>query len=75
MKLEELIAEVIGVDIEILQDNSGPDNIENWDSMAQINLVEALEEMYSVKFTITEIEKMKNVAAIRNQLKIQGKEV
>lgn len=75
MKLEELIAEVIGVDLEILQDNSGPDNIENWDSMAQINLVEALEEMYSVKFTITEIEKMKNVAAIRNQLKIQGKEV
>lgn len=75
MKLEELIAEVIGVDVEILQDNSGPDNLENWDSMAQISLIEAIEETYSVKFTITEIEKMKDVAAIRNQLKIQGKAV
>lgn len=39
-------------------------DVEGWDSFSKINLFSSLEKEFSVKFTIADIEKMKNVAAI-----------
>lgn len=37
------------------------DDIEDWDSLAHINLILAVEKMFHLKFTMGEITEMKNV--------------
>lgn len=40
------------------------DALESWDSLGHIRLITALEEAYSVTFTLDEIESMTSVPAI-----------
>ena len=47
-------------DIE-LTDETTADDIEDWDSLEQINLVVACEKKFNVKFGMKEIQNLKNV--------------
>ncbi len=47
-------------DIEVT-DETTADDIEDWDSLEHINLVNAMEEEFGVKFTMGEIVSLKNV--------------
>ena len=47
-------------DIEVT-DETTADDIEDWDSLEHINLVNAMEEEFGVKFTTGEIVSLKNV--------------
>ncbi len=47
-------------DIE-LTDETTADDIEDWDSLEQINLVVACEKKFNVKFDMKEIQNLKNV--------------
>jgi acyl carrier protein len=57
---------------EVFDDGSLPDDLatlsrdalESWDSLGHIRLITALEEAYSVTFTLDEIESMTSVPAI-----------
>lgn len=44
-----------------INDNTTADDIDEWDSMEYINLVMAVEEEFSIKFTIPQVNGMKNV--------------
>ena len=46
-----------------------PENIESWDSFNGLVLVDELETHFKVKFTISEITDVKNVADIKRHLK------
>ncbi len=52
-----------------INDQSGPENIESWDSFNGLALVDELENHFNVKFTISEITDVKNVADIKRHLK------
>jgi acyl carrier protein len=52
-----------------ISDESGPENIESWDSFNGLVLVDELEDHYNIKFTISEIVDVKNVADIKQRLK------
>jgi len=47
-------------DIE-LTDETTAEDIDDWDSLEQINLIVACEKKFSVKFDMAEIQKLKNV--------------
>ena len=47
-------------DIELKEETSS-DDIEDWDSLEQINLVVAIQDVFKVKFNIDEVNAMRNV--------------
>jgi acyl carrier protein len=49
-----------GPKIEITRD-SNADNVPDWDSLAHINLLMAIQKKFKVKFTLTDMQHLKNV--------------
>jgi acyl carrier protein len=40
---------------------SNASNVEDWDSLAHINLITAIEQAYKIRFALGELEGLKNV--------------
>ena len=71
--LINLFAEVLQVEPSALNDNSSPDNVKQWDSLAAMHLVAAIEETFKVQLSTKEIMKMSTIGLARKTL--QGKNV
>ena len=71
--LIQLFAEVLQVDPTDLNEDSSPDNVKQWDSLAAMELVAAIEEKFKVKLSTKEIMKMSTIGRARKVL--QGKSV
>ncbi len=55
-----IIEKVLGVKI---KDNDGLGTIEEWDSMAQLSILMAIENQYGIKFKMTELKDVTNLAS------------
>ena len=64
-----IVAKVFSMPESEINDQSSPENIESWDSFNGLVLVDELETHFKVKFTISEITDVKNVADIKRHLK------
>jgi acyl carrier protein len=71
--LIQLFADVLQVDPAELNDGSSPDNLKQWDSLAAMTLVAAIEEKFKVRLTTKEIMKMSTIGLARKTL--QSKKV
>ena len=67
-----ILAKVFSISESEINDESGPENIESWDSFNGLVLVDELENYFKVKFTISEITDVKNVSDIKKYLKNHG---
>jgi acyl carrier protein len=72
MNLEELIAAILDVDATTVGPTTGRDDVENWDSLAQLGIVSAVEETYSVQFSSNEMKELASLPAIRAALISKG---
>lgn len=45
----------------VINETTTADDIEDWDSFANVNMVVAIEHKYQMKFAMGEVNKMKNV--------------
>ena len=70
--LVSLFAEVLEVDIGKLNDNTSPDNTSQWDSLAAMGLVVAIEEKFGVQLSTKEIMKMTTIGLARETLRGKG---
>ena len=70
--LIQLFAEVLQVDPTDLNEDSSPDNVKQWDSLASMELVAAIEEKFKVKLSTKEIMKMSNVGRARKVLQVKS---
>jgi len=73
--LIELFAEVLEVDPSTLGDDSSPDTVARWDSLAAMHLVAAIEGKFDVKLTTKEIMKMMSIGLARKTLRHKGVDV
>ena len=64
-----IVAKVFSISESEVNDQSGPENIESWDSFNGLVLLDELENRFSVKFTISEITDVKTVSDIKRHLK------
>lgn len=60
-KLNEVFCEVFDDEDIKLTDQTTAADIEDWDSLEQINIIVAAEKKFGVKFNVKEINKMANV--------------
>ena len=67
--VKTIIAKVFLIPESEVNDLLGYENIETWDSFNGLVLVDELENHFKIKFTISEITDVKNVADIKRHLK------
>ena len=59
--LQQIFREVLDQPELILTRESDSNNVQDWDSFAQISLIMAIEEHYQMKFVLNEFQDIKNV--------------
>jgi acyl carrier protein len=71
-QLTEVIAEGLQLPADSLDDNTSPENTEQWDSLAAMTLVMLIEDTFSVKLSTRDIMKMRTIGAARAVLQGKG---
>ena len=73
-KINEVFRDVFEDDDITVNDDTTAADIEDWDSLEHINLMNAIEQEFGIKFTMGEIVAMKNVGEMANSImgKIEG---
>lgn len=73
--LVELFADVLEVEPAELNDNTSPDNVKEWDSLAAMKLVAAIEEKFNVQLSTKDIIKMSTIGRARKTLQSKNVKV
>jgi acyl carrier protein len=60
-KINEVFRDVFEDDDITVTDETTADDIDDWDSLEHINLINAIEEEFDIKFNMGQIVSMKNV--------------
>jgi acyl carrier protein len=72
MRLEDLIALVLNVDVSVLAEHSCALTVDGWDSLAQVALISAVEETYGVTFDLADMRAAQTMGDIRRVLDAKG---
>lgn len=65
-QLNEVFRDVFDDENIEVNDNTTSDDIEDWDSLEHINLINAVEQQFGIKFNMGQIVSMKNVGEMVN---------
>ena len=68
-KLYESISQFFNIPASEINDELGPEMVDNWDSFNNLVLADAIESEFKIKFTMNEVSNFKNVLQIKNYLK------
>lgn len=68
-KVKTIVAQVLEVPVDTLNEESSPDSLDSWDSLKHMNLVLALEQSFDVTFSEEDITEMMSVEIIIATLK------
>ena len=60
-KVNEVFCDIFDDDEIVITDATTADDIEDWDSLEQINILVAMEKLFGVKFAVNEVEGLANV--------------
>lgn len=70
-KLNKVLRDVFDIKkIEDINDDMGPDEIEDWDSIGHVELITNLEEVFDIALNVVDISRMYTIGDIK---KIVGK--
>ncbi len=73
-KLKEIMGLVFDVPTSDIDNTTGPDDLDNWDSIGTINLITALETEFDIEFEEEELLEMLNFQLIKMNIeeKLEG---
>lgn len=63
-RVKAIMADILLIEGSAIHDQSSMDTIERWDSLAQIELITALEEEFGVTFEVEEFQTMTSFSDI-----------
>jgi len=71
-KLYKIISDVMSVPFDKINDNTGHDTVDSWDSLDGLRLLDKLEQSFKVQFSIGELTIESTVGEIKEVLKKHG---
>ena len=74
-KLYSIISKVMNVPESEINDQSGPETVQAWDSLNLYVLIDDIESEFNVKFTLEEILEIKNIGYFKKLLVNRGCEL
>jgi acyl carrier protein len=60
-EIQETFRDIFDDESLIITRESNASTVEDWDSLAHVNLVTAIEKKYKIKFALAELQELKNV--------------
>ena len=73
-RLQEIFRDIFDDEKLIITEDMSANDIEDWDSLAQINLIIAIEKEFKVKFNLEEVSNLKNIGEMLELLSKKIKE-
>jgi acyl carrier protein len=70
-ELQEIFRDILDQPELVLTRQSNGSNVEDWDSLAHINLVTAIEKRYRIKFALGELQGLKDVGDMIDLIKVK----
>ena len=67
-RIKAVMADILETEIGSIDINTSTNNVENWDSLKQVNLILALEEEFNVKFSEAQMFGMNSYKTICDTL-------
>jgi acyl carrier protein len=72
-KFRKVLSNALGIRrFEELTDDMGPDELEDWDSLAQVELVSGFEDEFGISLDVIDASRMYSIGAIKEVLKKYG---
>ena len=68
-QIREIVSDVTQMPVEAISEKSGASNVYGWDSVAQLNIIVAVETEFGVTFTGDEIHSLNSVGQILEELR------
>jgi acyl carrier protein len=68
-EIQEIFRDIFDNDKLVVTRESNASNVEDWDSLAHVNLVTAIEKKYKIKFGLGELQELKNVGDMIDLMK------
>jgi len=62
--VRSLVADILGTSVDLVNDDSGPSTIEQWDSLAHITIAAAVEEKFGVNIKMGDLVNIKNFSQL-----------
>ena len=63
-KLKQIISSVLQKDITVISNGFSPENVKEWDSLQQMNIIVAIEEEFNIRFGEAESILLKSYAEL-----------
>jgi acyl carrier protein len=73
-RLLEVFAEGLRIPADTLSDDTSPSNTPAWDSLAAMEMVDLIEDVFDVRLKTSEIMKMRSIGLARTVLRGKGVE-
>jgi acyl carrier protein len=64
-RLRDLSATVLGVDPDVLTEESSPETLGEWTSLRHLSLIAAVEEEFTIQFSLEEMSKSQRFGELR----------
>ncbi len=63
-KLQDIFRDIFDIEDLVIENKMNSDDIEDWDSLAHINLIVAIEKEFNIKFKLGELQELKDIGAM-----------
>ena len=71
-RLYKIVSKVFGVDVSKINDDTNPENLEEWDSFNFYVLLDEIENEFNIKFDLDETLEVKKIGDFKKLLQKQG---
>lgn len=61
MEIKEIVARVLEIDPEEINEEEALSNYKNWTSLKQIMIITAVEKSYGIKFQFKDVKKLRSI--------------